>query len=119
MSWIETTTEIGIPDSPPLPNVLNSNEKTLTIEIPPLINENGPISFVQVVVVLVDSELSQKFDETLLKSYTEAKDDGTSYYITAQLPYEVLSFYAEFLKLFISINLNVYFCFRIPRQNLL
>lgn len=88
-------TEIGIPDpSPPLPNVLDSNEKTITIEIPPLMNENGPISLIQVVVVLVDSELSQKFDETILKGYKEALEDGTNYYITAELPNEVWKFHS-------------------------
>lgn len=91
MSWIEATTEIGIPDTPPLPKVLNSKGKALTIEIPPLTNENGPISSIQVVIVLVDSELSQQFDETLLKGYNEAQNDGISYYITAQLPNEVFS----------------------------
>lgn len=55
-------------------------------------NENGPISSIQVAVVFVDSELSQKFDETLLKGYKEAMDDGTSYYIAAELPNEVLFF---------------------------
>lgn len=101
MSYIQTSTEIGIPDpSPPLPNVLTSNERTITIEIPSLINENGPISSVQVVIVLVDSELSQKFDETLLKSYKEAIDDGTSYYITAELPYEVMHFQSSLIKYF-------------------
>lgn len=72
-----------------MPNVLYSNEKTLTIEIPPLTNENGPVSWIRVVVIFVDSELSQKFDESLLKGYAEALEDGTSYYITAQLPNEV------------------------------
>lgn len=95
-SYIQATTEIGIPDpSPPLPNVLYSNEKTITIEIPPLMNENGPISLIQVVVVLVDSELSQRFDETLLKGYKEAIEDGTNYYITAELPNEVLKFHTS------------------------
>lgn len=90
MSYVQASTEIGIPDpSPPLPNVLASDEKTITIEIPPLLNENGPISSIHVVVVLIDSELSQKFDETLLKGYKEALDDGTSYYLTAELPNEV------------------------------
>lgn len=93
LSWTLSWTEIGIPDpSPPLPNVLNTNEKTSTIEIPPLNNDNGPIQHIHVVVILVDSELSQEFDESLLKGYTAAYEDGTSYYITAQLPYEVLSF---------------------------
>lgn len=99
-SYILTTTEIGTPDpSPPLPDVLYSNEKTITIEIPPLMNENGPISLIQVVVVLVDSELSQKFDETLLKGYKEAIEDGTNYYITAELPNEVLKIYSKLVEM--------------------
>lgn len=84
-------TEIGIPDPPPPePKTVRHGGKTLTIEIPPLINNNGPVTALQVVVIFVDSELSQKFDENLLKGYKEAIEDGTNYYITAELSNEVM-----------------------------
>lgn len=75
--------------APPQPNILSADGKTMTIEIPSLINNNGPVSSVQVIVLFVDSELSQQFDESLLKGFKQASEDGTNYYITAQLANEV------------------------------
>lgn len=90
LSWISADTEIGEPEPvPPQPTVLKTNGRTITIEIPQLINNNGPITVIQVVVVFLDTELSQQFDENLLKGYAQAVEDGTNYYITAELPYEV------------------------------
>lgn len=83
---IQADTEIGDPDPEPAqPKTVKREGQTLTIEIPPLTNNNGPISSVQVIVVFVDSELSQTFDKNLLKNYKEAQEDGTSYYIAAEL----------------------------------
>lgn len=82
-------TEIGVPDpEPPQPKIVKHDGQTMTIEIPPLTNNNGPISAVHVIVVFVDSELSQTFDKNLLKTFNEAQEDGTSYYIAAELPNE-------------------------------
>lgn len=83
-------TDIGIPDpEPPEPKTIKREGRTLTIEIPPLINNNGPVSAVHVVVIFVDSELSQQFDESLLKGFKLAVEDGTNYYIAAELSSEV------------------------------
>lgn len=89
VAWIIGETDIGVPELPAQPNVVSRKEKTLTIEIPPLVNNNGPVTAVHVVVIFVDSELSQQFDEHLLKGYKEAAEDGTNYYITAELNNEV------------------------------
>lgn len=90
MVWTTAETDITTPDPvPPEPQVLDSKEKTITIEIPPLVNNNGPITAIHVVVIFVDSELSQEFDENLLKGYKHALDDGLNYYITAELQNEV------------------------------
>lgn len=87
---IVAETDIGIPDpEPPEPKTIKRAGKTLTIEIPPLINNNGPISAVHVIVLFVDSELSQQFDESLLKDFKSAVEDGTNYYIAAELGNEV------------------------------
>lgn len=87
---IVAETDIGIPDpKPPEPKTIKRAGKTLTIEIPPLINNNGPISAVHVVVIYVDSELLQQFDENLLKDFKSAVEDGTNYYIAAELGNEV------------------------------
>lgn len=85
-SSIIADTEIGVPDpEPPQPKLIKREGQTMTIEIPPLTNNNGPISAVQVIVVFVDSELSQTFDKDLLKNFNQAQEDGTSYYIAAEL----------------------------------
>lgn len=90
VSSIIAETEIGIPDpEPPQPKVLKREGNTMTIEIPPLVNDNGPISAVHVVVIYIDSELSLTFDESLLKSFSEAQEDGVNYYIAAELSNEV------------------------------
>lgn len=89
-SYILAETEIGIPDpEPPEPKIVNKEGSTMLIEIPPLININGPITYVHVIVVFVDSEISQRFDESLLKSFNEAQEDGTDYYIAAELTNQV------------------------------
>lgn len=88
-SSIFADTLIGIPDpEPSQPKIIKRDGQTITIEIPLLTNNNGPISAVQVIVVFVDSELSQTFDEELLKDFKQAQEDGTSYYIAAELPSE-------------------------------
>lgn len=66
------------------------NGRTLSIEIPPLVNNNGPVTAVHVVVMFIDTEISQQFDENLLKSYKQATEDGINYYITAELANEVI-----------------------------
>ena len=51
-------------------------------------NSNGPITSYLVVVMNEDSQ--QIFQEELLKSYDEAKREGIDYYIAAKLNPEVL-----------------------------
>lgn len=88
--WILGETDIGVPDPPPPPaKILNANGKTITIEVPSFVNNNGPITAIHVVVIFVDSELFQQFDENLLKDYKHATEDGLNYYITAALDNEV------------------------------
>lgn len=84
-------TMIGTPDpEPDQPHVISRNGQQMEVEIPNPVNYNGPISQIHVVVVFVDSELSQSFDEKLLNNYNQAQEDGTSYYIAAELNYEVI-----------------------------
>lgn len=80
------STEIGLPDpEPEQPKVISQTESTRVIEIKPARNRNGPISRYRVIVIFVDSGLVQNFDERLLKSYKLAQEDGTNYYIAAEL----------------------------------
>lgn len=83
-------TYIAQPDPEPRePHVISRDKTKLVIEFPPAINNNGPISSILVVVVYIDSELSQTFDPSLLTDYKHSQEDGTSYYITAELPHDV------------------------------
>lgn len=87
---IPAETIIGVPfPEPEQPRVIARNGQQLEIEIPNPINYNGPINQIQIVVIFVDSELSQSFDEQLLAHYNQAQVDGTSYYIAAELNYMV------------------------------
>lgn len=82
-------TEIGIPEpEPQQPTVLSRSETTLVVEIKPQTNINGPISYYHVIVLYVDNGLVQQFDENLLTNFKQAEEDGTNYYITAELDYE-------------------------------
>lgn len=85
---VTANTLIGIPSPvPPSPKTIKRDGQTLEIEIPPLTNDNGPVSSVHIVVWIVDSELSQTFDSALLTNYTQAQEDGTNYYIAAEIEY--------------------------------
>lgn len=87
---ILSETIIGVPaPEPEEPSVIARNGQQLEIEIPNPINYNGPINQIQIVVIYVDSELSQSFDERLLTHYNQAQEDGTTYYIAAELNYMV------------------------------
>lgn len=89
--WLTAETEIGIPDPiPPTPTILDKNGKSITIEIPHFVNNNGPVTAIHVVVIFVDSELSLQFDEHFLRSFKYASEEGINYYITAELSNEVL-----------------------------
>ncbi|KAG4077505.1 hypothetical protein HA402_002932 [Bradysia odoriphaga] len=82
-------TEIGIPEpEPQQPTVLSRGDTSLVIEIKPQTNINGPISFYHVIVLYVDNGLVQQFDENLLTNFKQAQEDGTNYYITAELEYQ-------------------------------
>lgn len=86
------STEIGVPDpEPEQPKVISQTESTRVIEIKPARNRNGPISRYQVIVIFVDSGLVQNFDERLLKRYKLAQEDGTNYYIAAEIELEQVS----------------------------
>ncbi len=82
-------TEIGIPEpEPQQPTVLSRSDTTLVIEIKPQTNINGPISFYHVIVLNVDNGLVQQFDENILANFKQSQEDGTNYYITAELEYQ-------------------------------
>lgn len=80
------STEIGQPDpEPEQPKVISQTETTRVIEIKPATNRNGPINWYWVIVIFVDFGLVQNFDERLLKRYKQSQEDGSNYYIAAQI----------------------------------
>lgn len=87
---ILSETIIGVPEPEPAqPRIISRNGQQLEIEIPNPVNYHGPINRIHIIVLFVDSELSQSFDEKILTNYNQAQEDGTSYYIAAELEYEV------------------------------
>ncbi|XP_054725638.1 putative inactive tyrosine-protein kinase Wsck [Anastrepha obliqua] len=85
---LHASTEVGIPNPlPPQPRIVRTTDSTMTIEIAPLRNDNGPLTKVLVIVERVDESLSQPFDTELLGSWQKAQEDGLPYYIAAQLDY--------------------------------
>ncbi|XP_055690850.1 putative inactive tyrosine-protein kinase Wsck [Lutzomyia longipalpis] len=92
MAWILGETRVGVPSlAPPEPKILARDERTITIEINPIENGNGPINFYRVVVVFANYGLIQNFDLALLKDYRGSREDGTQYYVTAELDLKNMS----------------------------
>uniref|UniRef100_T1P8M4 Protein tyrosine kinase n=1 Tax=Musca domestica TaxID=7370 RepID=T1P8M4_MUSDO len=88
-SVVEGTTLIGEPSPmPPPPKVLTTTDKTITIQIKPVRNNNGPVTKVLVIVEHVDDAITQPFDSALLGSHSEAEENGLPYYIAAELDYD-------------------------------
>ncbi|KAF4524769.1 hypothetical protein B566_EDAN012391 [Ephemera danica] len=83
-------TQIGEPSEPEVPSIVRREKDQIVIRITPTTNENGPITSYQVIVV--DENTPSLFQEPLLKSASEAQQEGLPYYITAELsPEEVKS----------------------------
>lgn len=83
---LETWTIVGEPDQEPAePKVLAKDDSSQIIQIEGVVNNNGPVTKYQLVVIKADYGLVQTFDEEFLKSYNESREDGTHYYIAAEL----------------------------------
>lgn len=79
-------TEIGRPDpQPEQPKIVSQTDTTRTIEIRPAINWNGPISWYRVLVIIIDSAIVRDFDESLLGDFQKAQEDGSNFYVAAEL----------------------------------
>ena len=64
---------------------MNRTDTTLTVELEPGINNNGPITYYRIVVQIMDDVIQQEFDEKLLVSYNQSLIDGVPYYITGEI----------------------------------
>ncbi|XP_065333783.1 putative inactive tyrosine-protein kinase Wsck isoform X1 [Cloeon dipterum] len=76
-------TQIGDPDEPEVPKVLSQDANSITIEITPARNQNGPISAYQIIVM--DESVPTAFNESTLFAYALAQKESIPYYITAEL----------------------------------
>ncbi|XP_036674021.3 putative inactive tyrosine-protein kinase Wsck [Drosophila suzukii] len=86
---IEANTQVGQPSpAPAQPKILSRTDRTVTIELSPIRNDNGPLSKLLIIVEYVDNALSQPFDSQLLGSWQQAQQDGVPYYIAAELEYD-------------------------------
>lgn len=82
-------TEVGVPSPAPIqPRILSRTDNTITVELSPVHNNNGPVSKLLIIVEFVDDSLSQPFDEELLGSWQESQLTGVPYYIAAELDYD-------------------------------
>ncbi len=85
---LQEVTQIGYPDIPEPPKILEEKDNKIKIEISnSYVNNNGPISSYRIIVHFVDNELIQEFDENRLEGFQKATVDGLPYYITAEIPY--------------------------------
>lgn len=76
---------MGLPSpAPAQPKILNRTDRTVTVELSPIRNDNGPVSQLLVIVEYVDNALIQPFDAQHLGSW----QDGVPYYIAAELDYD-------------------------------
>jgi hypothetical protein len=92
-------------NQPEPPSIIKRSGNTMEIKITETSNSNGPITFYLVIVLNKDKQ--QIFDESLLKSYDEAKKRDTAYYIAARLkpevckkPFEVFNSARDFSRTF-------------------
>lgn len=88
------------PDHEPLPpRISYQNDTIAQIHITPVLNNNGPVSKYLIIVKSLNSV--QTFDPDNLKNYEDAKKDGMSYYIAAELERSVCSYlFVKFVLLF-------------------
>ncbi|CAH1103081.1 unnamed protein product [Psylliodes chrysocephalus] len=77
-------TKIDTPDSEPAkPEIIENRGHQIDIKLLPTSNNNGPVTSYKVIVV--NEDLNQDFDQSILTSYHEANRNDLSYYITAEL----------------------------------
>lgn len=79
-------TDIDTPDpEPEQPKIVSQTDTTRVIEIKQAVNYNGPITAYRVIVIIIDQDIVQNFDEKLLKNYKQSQEDGTNFYIAAEI----------------------------------
>ncbi|XP_017785522.1 PREDICTED: putative tyrosine-protein kinase Wsck [Nicrophorus vespilloides] len=77
-------TDIGEPDHVPFePKIVERIEKGMKIQLKPVENSNGPIT--SYLIIVINSGLWQTVQVDNLKGYYQAKAEGFSYYVAAEI----------------------------------
>ncbi|KAF5294819.1 hypothetical protein FQA39_LY00303 [Lamprigera yunnana] len=77
-------TLIGVPDNTPsTPIIIKRDERTMIVQLNPVINNNGPVS--SYLLVVINNDMNPILQTDNFKSHLEAMRDGSSYYITAEI----------------------------------
>lgn len=79
--------EFSEPEEPIEPTIVKRDKGQILIALPPVVNENGPITAYRVVVVYEGGRSA--FRKDMLKSFQEAESEGLPYYIAAELDPQV------------------------------
>jgi len=79
------STEIGTPDKPQAPIVTESVNRTVTVQLKPVLPTLGPISAYQIIVLNEDNAAIGINKGTVLKSMSVAAAENLTQYITAEL----------------------------------
>lgn len=76
-------TKLGNPNPPPKPVVIERAETTMRVNLNGAVNNNGPVTAYQVIVINDDAK--QGFQPDKLRSAADARQEGYDFYITAEL----------------------------------
>lgn len=85
-SFILLETSIGEPAPlPQKPKRISETPQTITIEIEPQQNINGPVSGCRIIVFHKSVSIIQEFNKKYLSDYQTSRDSGLSYYISGEV----------------------------------
>jgi hypothetical protein len=76
-------TRIGPPCKPQTPKILQKNNSTILIEIPPGNSENGPLTYYHVVVIQ-SGTIPPIGNDIVYENYDRSNREGLGYYITGK-----------------------------------
>ncbi|ALC45915.1 Wsck [Drosophila busckii] len=86
---LSAATKVGVPYPVPVqPKIITRTDYSITVELAPMQNDNGPLSKLLIIVEYVNNALRQTFDAQLLGSWQESQQNGVPYYIAAELDYD-------------------------------
>ena len=79
-----------MPDKPQAPITTESANRTVTVQLKPVLPTLGPITAYQLIVLNEDNAAIGIHKDTILKSWSVASAENLTQYITAELKPEVI-----------------------------